>query len=368
VKPHDDLEEVRVVIAGGGTGGHLTPALALARELVTRPRPVIVTLVGGDRGPDREIYGGSGLPFRILAAPRVERSRWWRNAILPARLASAVAAGRALIAELDPHVVVGTGGYASVPAVMAAALARRPIVLQEQNSKPGLATRFLARWADLACVQFESAAEELGRRTRVELTGSPIAPQVPLAAPFADRLDPALPTVGVFGGSQGARALNDALQELAGQESTRGFNLVWQTGAADHARVTSAREWPRGTVIGPFFSPMAAVYPLLDLIVCRAGAMTLAEVTAWGLPAILVPYPHATDDHQTRNARDLERRGAAIVLEEGELGARRLSNLIGGLLADPGRRAGMAAAARAAARPDAARVIADRVLALAEAA
>jgi len=263
---------------------------------------------------------------------------------------------------------VGTGGYASVPAVMAAAFARRPIVLQEQNSKPGLATRFLARWADLTCVQFESAAEELGRRTRVELTGSPIAPQVPLPAPFAERLDPALPTVGVFGGSQGARALNDALLELAGRETARPFNLVWQTGAADHARVASAREWPRGTVIEPFFSPMAAVYPLLDLIVCRAGAMTLAEVTAWGLPAILVPYPHATDDHQTRNARDLERRGAAIVLAEGELGARRLSNLIGGLLADPARRAGMAAAARAAARPDAARVIADRVLALAEAA
>jgi UDP-N-acetylglucosamine--N-acetylmuramyl-(pentapeptide) pyrophosphoryl-undecaprenol N-acetylglucosamine transferase len=367
VRPHDD-DEVRVVIAGGGTGGHLTPALALARELVSRPRRVIVTLIGGDRGPDREIYGGSGLPYRILAAPRVERSRWWQNAILPARLASAVSAARALIAELDPDVVVGTGGYASVPAVMAAALARRPIVLQEQNSKPGLATRFLARWADLACVQFPSAAEELGRRTRVEVTGSPIAPQVPVATPFADRLDPALPTVGVFGGSQGARALNEAMLELAGAGDARAFNLVWQTGAADHARVSSAREWPQGTVIGPFFSPMAGVYPRLDLIVCRAGAMTLAEVTAWGLPAILVPYPHATDDHQTRNARDLERRGAAIVLWESELGARRLANLIDGLLSDPARRARMAAAAREAARPDAARVIADLVLALAEAA
>jgi UDP-N-acetylglucosamine--N-acetylmuramyl-(pentapeptide) pyrophosphoryl-undecaprenol N-acetylglucosamine transferase len=367
VRPHDDAE-VRVLIAGGGTGGHLTPALALARELVSRPRRVIVTLIGSERGPDREIFGESGLPYRILAAPRVERSRWWRNVILPARLASAVAAARALIAELDPHVVVGTGGYGSVPAVMAAALARRPIVLQEQNSKPGLATRFLARWADLACVQFESAAEELGRRTRVEVTGSPIAPQIPVEAPFADRLDPALPTVGVFGGSQGARALNEAMLGLTSAGDARAFNLVWQTGAADHARVSNARQWPRGTVIGPFFSPMAGVYPLLDLIVCRAGAMTLAEVTAWGLPAILVPYPYATDDHQTWNARDLERRGAAIVLLESELGARRLANLIGGLLSDPARRAKMAAAAREAARPDAARVIADRVLALAEAA
>jgi len=368
VTRHDEEEEVRVVIAGGGTGGHLMPALALARELVSRPRPARVTLIGGDRGPDREVYGGSGLPYRILAAPRVERARWWRNASLPARLASAVVAARGLLSELDPHVVVGTGGYASAPPVIAAALARRPILLQEQNSRPGLATRFLARWADLACVQFESAAEELGRKTKVEVTGSPIAPQIPVEAPFAERLAPSLPTVGVFGGSQGARALNEAFLELSGDAEAPRFNLVWQTGAADHARVTSAHEWPRSIVIEPFFSPMAAVYPHLDLIVCRAGAMTLAEVTAWGLPSILVPYPHATDDHQTQNARDLERQGAAIVLPEIELTPRRLSNLIRGLLFDPERRATMAAAARDAARPDAARVIADRVLELAEAA
>ena len=365
---HDPNAEVRVVIAGGGTGGHLTPALALARELVSRPRPARVTLVGGDRGPDRDVYADSGLPFRILAAPRLERARWWRNAALPARLAAAVTAARGLISELDPHVVVGTGGYASAPAVMAAALARRPILLQEQNSRPGVATRFLARWADLACVQFESAAAELGARTEVEVTGSPIAPQVALPAPFADRLDGALSTLGVFGGSQGARALNEAIAGLATESGVPDFNLVWQTGAADHARVAAMRAWPPRFVIEPYFSPMAAVYPHLDMIVCRAGAMTLAEVTAWGVPAILVPYPHATDDHQTFNARDLEAKGAAIVLPESDLTARRLANVIGGLLGDPERRTRMRTAALAAARPDAARVVADRVLALAEAA
>ena len=376
--PHDDARgpgtdatdpgEVRVMIAGGGTGGHLMPALVLARELVSRPRPARVTLIGGDRGPDREVYGGSGLPYRILSAPRVERARWWRNAALPARLASAVLEARRLVAELDPHVVVGTGGYASAPPVMAAVFAKRPIVLQEQNSRPGLTTRFLARWADLACVQFESAAEELAGKTDVELTGSPIAPQVPSEAPFAGRLDPALATVGVFGGSQGARALNDALLGLAAEADVPRFNLVWQTGASDHARVAAARAWPQEVVIERFFSPMTAVYPLLDLIVCRAGAMTLAEVAAWGIPSVLVPYPHAADDHQTKNARALEDKGAAIVLPESELSARRLSNLIAGLLSDPGRMARMGAAARATARPDAARVIADRILALAEAA
>jgi len=374
--PHDgaqgrearDPGEVRVVIAGGGTGGHLTPALALARELVSRPRPARVTLIGGDRGPDREVYGDSGLPYRILSAPRLERARWWRNAALPARLASAVLAARRLVAELDPHVVVGTGGYASAPPVLAAALAGRLVVLQEQNSRPGLTTRFLARWADLACVQFESAAEVLAGKTDVEVTGSPIAPQVPAEAAFAGRLDPALATVGMFGGSQGARALNDALLALTDEPDAPRFNLVWQTGRSDHARVAAARAWPREVVIEPFYPSMAAVYPLLDLIVCRAGAMTLAEIAAWGIPSILVPYPHATDDHQTMNARALEQRGAAIVLPESELSPRRLLNLITGFLSDPERRARMAAAARAAARPDAARVIADRVFALAEAA
>jgi UDP-N-acetylglucosamine--N-acetylmuramyl-(pentapeptide) pyrophosphoryl-undecaprenol N-acetylglucosamine transferase len=360
--------EARVVIAGGGTGGHLTPALALARELVSRPRPARVTLIGGDRGPDREVYAGSGLPYRILSAPRLERSRWWRNAVLPGRFAAAVLAARRLVTELDPHVVVGTGGYASAPPVLAAALAGRAIVLQEQNSRPGITTRFLARWADLACVQFESAARELAGKTDVELTGSPIAPQVPAEAAFAARLDPALATVGVFGGSQGARALNEAVLGLAAEPDVPRFNLIWQTGRSDHARVADARVWPENTVIEPFFTPMTAVYPRLDLIVCRAGAMTLAEVSAWGVPSILVPYPYAADDHQTKNARELEEGGAAIVLPEGELSARRLSNLIAGLLADTGRRSQMAAAARAVARPDAARVIADRVLALAEAA
>jgi UDP-N-acetylglucosamine--N-acetylmuramyl-(pentapeptide) pyrophosphoryl-undecaprenol N-acetylglucosamine transferase len=247
-------------------------------------------------------------------------------------------------------------------------MAGRRVVLQEQNSRPGLTTRFLARFADLVCVQFESAAEELAGKTAVELTGSPIAPQVPAEAAFAARLDPALATVGVFGGSQGARALNEALLGLAAEPEPPRFNLVWQTGRADHARVAGARAWPANAVVEPFFSPMTAVYPLLDLIVCRAGAMTLAEVAAWGIPSILVPYPHAADDHQTKNARELEETGAAIVLPESELSARRLSNLIAGLLTDAGRRARMTEAARAAARPDAARVVADRVLALAVAA
>lgn len=354
------------MIAGGGTGGHLTPALALA-DAIERARPAAkVFHVGTPRGPDRELLPASNRPHRLIEAPRVERSRRWRNAWLPVRLAGAFLEARRLVGDFDPHVVVGTGGYVTVPVVAAAAFGGRPVLLQEQNAIPGLATRALARWADAICVQFPASAEHLPKGAPVEVTGSPIPPLEPETADFAGRLDPDRATVGVFGGSQGARALNDAVIDAWDDAPATAPNLVWQTGAADHARVDSLREWPRRVVVRPFFRPMAAVYPRLDVIVCRAGAMTVSEVTAWGVPSIVVPYPAAADDHQTKNARGLEEAGAAIVVPEAELTGRRLVNLVEGLLADPERRAAMAAAARSLGRPDAADAVAARVIELAD--
>lgn len=351
------------MIAGGGTGGHLTPALALARELTRRGAEVL--LVGAPRGPDRELLPASGLPYRILPAPALERRRWWRNALLPVTLASAVARARRLVTVFAPDAAVGTGGYVMVPVLLAARSRGVPYLLQEQNRVPGLATRFLARWAKRICLQFEESAPAL-RGAEVEVTGSPIAPVVPAASDFATRLVPGRPTVGVFGGSQGATAINDAVIELLGADpDVAPFNLVWQTGSADHARVLAAAGWPERFVVRPFFTPMEAVYPHLDLVVGRAGAMTLAEITAWGIPAILVPYPFATGDHQTSNARAVERAGAAIVVPQPELDGRRLGGLIEELLADAGRRRAMAAAARGLGRPEAAARVADRVLEIA---
>jgi len=354
----------RIVIAGGGTGGHLTPALALARELVARGCEVL--LVGAPRGPDREILPASGLPYRIHPAPALERRRWWRNVWLPVALAAAVARAGSVLRSFGPDVAVGTGGYVMVPVLLAARMRGVPILLQEQNRVPGLATRFLARWARRICVQFEDSARALGGHDRVEVTGSPIAPPVPAPADFAARLEAGRPTLGVFGGSQGARPINDAVIELlAADPAAAPFNLVWQTGAGDHARVAAAAGWPERFVVRPFFSPMEAVYPLLDLVVCRAGAMTLAEVTAWGIPSVLVPYPLATSDHQTLNARAVESAGAAVVLPQGDLGGGRLGRVVEELLADATRRRAMAGAARALGRPEAAARVAERVLELA---
>jgi UDP-N-acetylglucosamine--N-acetylmuramyl-(pentapeptide) pyrophosphoryl-undecaprenol N-acetylglucosamine transferase len=351
-----------VLIAGGGTGGHLMPALHLAHELAGRGAGVM--LVGGLRGQDGKILERTWRPYRLIPAPLLERRRWWINAALPVKLTRALAVARVVVREFDPDVVVGTGGYVSVPVGLAARAARIPLVLQEQNRHPGVATRLLARWAEAVCVGFAEAALSLPEG-RAVVTGNPIAPPRPTPADFAERFDPGRPTVGVFGGSQGARAINEAVLQVWGSRPQNAPNLVWQTGQLDEARVRDSAGWPRRVVIGEFFSPMTAVYPLLDLIVCRAGAMTLAEVTAWGIPAILVPYPWATADHQTANARALETAGAAVTIAESELAPGRLAAEIDRLLGEPARRDTMAGAARRLGQPEAAARVADRVLAAA---
>ncbi len=362
VPGHEAVRETRVLIAGGGTGGHLMPALHVAHELAARGAAVM--LVGGVRGRDGEILERTWRPYRLIPAPLLERRRWWTNVSLPVRLGRALAAARAVVREFRPDVVVGTGGYVSVPVGLAARAARIPLVLQEQNRHPGVATRLLARWAEAVCVGFAEAARSLPEG-RVAVTGNPIALPRPTPADFAERFDPGRRTVGVFGGSQGARAINEAVLSVWGARPEDAPNLVWQTGQTDEARMRASAAWPGRVVIREFFSPMTAVYPLLDLIVCRAGAMTLAEVTAWGIPAILVPYPWATADHQTANARALERAGAAVTIAEPELASGRLAAEVDRLLGQPARREAMAEAARKLGRPEAAARVADRVLAAA---
>lgn len=357
----DRARDVRVLIAGGGTGGHLMPALHLAHELAGRG--AIVRLVGGRRGRDGLLLDRHWHSYRLVPAPILDRRRWWRNALLPLGLGRALAAARQVVREFRPDVVVGTGGYVSVPVGLAARAAGVPLVLQEQNRDPGVATRLLARWAVAICVGFEEAAAALAGRPAV-VTGNPIAPPRPVPADFAERLDPARPTLGIFGGSQGARGINQAALRLW-KGNPEIPNLIWQTGQLDEARVRAAADWPERVVIREFFTPMTAVYPLLDAIVCRAGAMTLAELAAWGIPAVLIPYPYATADHQTANARAVERAGAAVVLPEPELTPERLGAAVGRLLEDPAARASMAEAARRLGRPDAAARVADRVIAAA---
>jgi UDP-N-acetylglucosamine--N-acetylmuramyl-(pentapeptide) pyrophosphoryl-undecaprenol N-acetylglucosamine transferase len=274
--------------------------------------------------------------------------------------AGGVREARAVLRRLQPAVVVGVGGYASVAAVVAARLGRLPTVLQEQNAIPGLANRWLGRVSARICLGFAAASRYFPPGRTVH-TGNPVRASVLAGTgPGTDLL--------VFGGSQGARRINQAMlaavPRLDGRHGGRG--ILHQTGAADLEEV---RRGYAGLAVEaevrPFIDDMGAAYGRALLVVARAGAMSCAELTARGLPAILVPYPHAADDHQRFNAAALVDAGAAEMILDAQLDGATLAAAIGGLLADAERRAGMAEAARRAGRPDAAKRVAEEVLALA---
>jgi UDP-N-acetylglucosamine--N-acetylmuramyl-(pentapeptide) pyrophosphoryl-undecaprenol N-acetylglucosamine transferase len=267
--------------------------------------------------------------------------------------------------------VVATGGYAAGAVLAYAARHGVPYALQEQNSFAGLTVRTFSRWAREVYLGFPEAAASLrpGPRTEVVDTGNPIEPP-PDTPPdrAAARRRWTLPERGgtvllVFGGSQGARALNDAVAAWIARGLPEGLHLIWGTGQGSHATFAPL-ESPRVRVRA-YLSPIADAYAAADLALTRAGAMSTAELCAWGLPAVLVPLPTAAADHQTANARSLAAAGAALHLPQAGLDAAALERAVGDLLADPTRLAGMAAAARARARPAAAETIARRVLALA---
>ncbi len=359
---------MRVLLAGGGTGGHLMPALALAEALREARADVEPVLVGAARGLEARVLSHRPFRYHLLPLEPIYRRAWWRNARWPLVAWRAWrAVGRLLDAE-RPAIVIGTGGYAAGPVVWRAQRRGIPTVLQEQNAFPGLTTRWLARGARQVHLGFPEAAARIvvEPRTEVHALGNPIRPPEPGDAPTARAsfgLDPHRPTVLVVGGSQGALALNRVVGALLERRALSEVSLLWGAGAA-HAAAAARFEVPGRVVVRGFFDPMAPAYRAADLVVCRAGAMTTAELCAWGKPSVLVPLPSAAADHQTHNARALATAGAAVLLPERELGADALARAVGDLLGDPHRLASLGAAARARGRPGAARDIVSKILTL----
>jgi UDP-N-acetylglucosamine--N-acetylmuramyl-(pentapeptide) pyrophosphoryl-undecaprenol N-acetylglucosamine transferase len=350
----------RVVVAGGGTGGHVFPALALACAL--RDRDVDVDLVGTAAGLEARVYPEAGFRFHPVAGKPLRGGGLPRLARGAAAAASGVQEARGLLRRLRPDVVVGVGGYASVAAVLAAWLLRIPTALQEQNAVPGLANRWLGRVSRRVCLGFAAAASSFPAGRSV-YTGNPIRRSV---------LAGSGPGTGllVFGGSQGAARINAAVVGALPGLLPRmgGAPIVHQTGAADFE--STARAYAALGVVAdvrPFIDDMGSAYATAALVVARAGAMSCAEITARGLPSILVPYPHAADDHQRYNARALVAAGAAEMILDADLDADALASAVGGLMASPDRRLAMAGAAGSIGRPDAAERVADEVMALARA-
>jgi UDP-N-acetylglucosamine--N-acetylmuramyl-(pentapeptide) pyrophosphoryl-undecaprenol N-acetylglucosamine transferase len=360
---------VNILIAGGGTGGHLMPALVLAQTFSEMRPDARVVLVGAVRGIESQILPRYHFPFRLLPIEPLYRRAWWRNARWPVVAWRVWQATGELLARESPAVVVGTGGYAAGPVLWRAQRAGLPTVLQEQNAYPGLTTRWLAPRARQIHLGFPEAAARLhpGPDTVVLAPGNPIRePLVDDAregALAAFGLDPARPTVLLFGGSQGARALNYAAAAALEHGGLDTVNLLWGTGLV-HAATYERYAVPGRVVVQGFFDPITRAYRVADLVVCRAGAMTTAELCAWGKASVLVPLPSAAADHQLHNARALEAAGAAVLLEESRLTARSLAAIVCELAGDAARRGSLAAAAAARGRPNAAREIVSSILTL----
>jgi UDP-N-acetylglucosamine--N-acetylmuramyl-(pentapeptide) pyrophosphoryl-undecaprenol N-acetylglucosamine transferase len=359
------------LIAGGGTAGHVQPAIAIARALVERGhKRTAVELVGSERGIEARLVPEAGFALTLLPGRGIQRKVSWQNVRSLAQLLVAFWRAWRLVGERRPRVVVSVGGYASVPCALAAVLRRVPVVVAEQNAAPGAANRLVSRFARACAVSFPDTP-----LPRAVVTGNPVRPEVLAidrardAASARAKLDiePGRRVVLIFGGSLGALRINRAAIEAARRWAGR-YDL--------HVRhVIGSRDWAELTAPGPPVPPGAPLrYQALeydddmptslaaaDLVVCRSGASTSFELLAAGLPSILVPSPFVTADHQTANARHLERAGAARLVPDAELDGERLAVEVDTLLADPARLDAMARAARGAAHPHAAAEIADLV-------
>lgn len=359
---------MRLLIAGGGTGGHLFPGIAVAEE--ARRRGGEVRFVGTARGLEARAVPAAGFPLETLDVTGLKRMGAAAFAKGLARLPRALWAARGILARCAPDAVLGVGGYASGPLVLAAALLRVPTAIQEQNSVPGFTNRALGRFVRRVFTAYDDAAAFFPAR-KVELVGNPIraafaraAPAAPTATAPSNDAATAPPRVLVLGGSQGARAVNDAVLGAAAILRDRDAlpAIVHQAGAADEVRCADRyRALGLGdrAITRGFIDDMPAAYAAADLVVARAGALTLAELAATARPAILIPLPTAADDHQTRNARACERAGAAVVLPQTGATPAALADTIAALLAAPTRLAAMRDAAARLARPDAAARICD---------
>ncbi len=358
-----------VLIAGGGTGGHLMPALAIASRLRADRPDLEPVLLGAERGIEAQLLPTRDFRFHLLPFEPVYRRQWWKNAGLPLMAVRVLAGLRRVFAAEQPAAVLGTGGYASGPAVWLATRRGIPSAIQEQNAFPGLATRLLSRRVNEVYLGLPEARSRLrfGRQTRAFDTGNPITPPDPgVRTDALARLGLAgseRPVLLVTGGSQGAVAINDTVAGWLRQGGGAGFTVLWATGRGSHARYAGFHRPPEVQVFG-FLDPMAEAYAVADLVVARAGMMTGAELCAWGLPSVLIPLPTAAEDHQRFNALALQEAGAAVMLEQRELTVERFGHLVGSLLRDPVRRADLGRAARQRGKPDAAARIAAQLEAL----
>lgn len=350
---------LRVLIAGGGTGGHLYPGIAVAEAITAQPGGE-VTFVGTSRGLETTLVPKAGFPLELVQVTGLKRMGLAGTLRGLGRLPRAILESWRILRRHRPDVVLGVGGYASGPLVLAAALSGIPTAIQEQNSLPGFTNRVLGKLAKRVFVAFDEAGASFARR-KVRLVGNPVRRK------FLERVAAARATSGgtggaivILGGSQGSHAVNELATGMVRVLDARGRlrPIVHQSGRdeADQMQLNYAALGYEGRVeVRAFIDDMPAVLAGAALVVARAGALTLAELAIMRVPAILIPLPTAADDHQTKNALAFERAGAAVVLPQAEASATRLGDLCDEILGDPARHAAMSAAMGTLARADATR-------------
>jgi undecaprenyldiphospho-muramoylpentapeptide beta-N-acetylglucosaminyltransferase len=371
-------DDTFALIVGGGTAGHVLPGIAIGRELVERGHePDTVHFVGSERGVERRLVPDAGFGLTLLPGRGIQRKITAQNVGAIVGLAKAFASSWSLLRSHKPDVVVALGGYASVPAGLWAVLLRVPIVVAEQNAVPGLANSIIGRFAKASAVSYDGT--DLPRAT---WTGNPVRPEMlAIAGAGEDERMAARAALGVaddrcllvvFGGSLGARTINNAVLGALGQLADRDdLSIRHIIGTRDHADIV-ARAGDRSHddleyIPIEYEDDMASVFTAADLVVCRAGATSCAELAVTGTPAVLIPLPGAPGDHQTENARALERAGGAELIADAAFDGGVLASTITRLLADPDTLADMSERARSIARPDAAAAVADLVEANAKA-
>lgn len=359
---------VKVIISGGGTGGHIFPAIAIANALKETVREIDILFVGAEGRMEMEKVPKAGYPIEGLWISGLQRSLTVKNLAFPFKVISSVVKARRIIKRFKPDVVVGVGGYASGPLLFAATSMNIPALIQEQNSYPGITNKLLAGRVDKICVAYDGM-ERFFPAAKLMLTGNPVRQDILSLAGKRERaleefgLDPSKKTILVIGGSLGARTINESMAECVGDLSQKGFQVIWQTGKSFFQRAKDLSAGINGIKVYDFISKMDYAYAVADLVVSRAGASSVSELCVVGKPSILIPSPNVAEDHQTKNALALVNHHAAILVKD--MDARTaLKDKIIELMKDESQMEKLSLNIHSLAKPDSATVIAHEVVKL----
>jgi len=359
------LDKTKIIIAGGGTGGHLFPAIAIGEEIKERIPDAEIHFIGSTFGLESKVFPVKDLIHTLLPIRGLQRSINIRNILknffLPFRIIRCLIKVNSIYKDFNPRLVIGTGGYASaVPLFVAVTQNPKiPIILQEQNSFPGLTTRWFAKKASLICSAFNVFKDVSDNE--VILTGNPIRSTIlngkKKSAIKDFNLSENKKTLFIFGGSQGSRFLNDSLLKIIREINFKNIQIIWQTGDKDFRKYNSLIN--KNLKIVPFINDMASAYALSDLVVCRSGALTLSELTACGKPSILIPFAAAAGNHQLKNAIALEKNKAAVIIEEKDMSTQILLSTINNLINNDATLKKMSKASKNLGNPHATKTIVD---------